>query len=332
MKSKSILSLALLSALTAGAFAQGSLTPPAGAPAPVYKTLDQVEARTPLTTGQTGVTVDANGQITISQPGSYYLTKNLVITQQNLVGITVNSDNVTVDLNGFTVSSSAAPAGHAITLGTSSNVIVRNGHIRGASFFNPGGVFSGIGWRSGVIGTGSGVRVSDLNIRGMANHGIEVPGSTVERCNVEICGNSGITAAQVFDSTAREIRLSAIVATELVNNSTGQCREVSSHGIDAANATVQNSRGVAVGGHGINAQTVLNSKGESAVGNGIFANIATNCYGLSSGGIGIQAITASYCVGTRTTAGGVGISANTAIACTPVNSTVQSPSKHLGTP
>lgn len=332
MKSKSLLSLTLLSALTAGAFAQGSLTPPAGTPAPVYKTLDQVEARTPLTAGQTGVTVDANGQITINQPGSYYLTKNLVIIQQNLVGITVSSDNVTVDLNGFTVSSSAAPAGHAITLGASSNVIVRNGHIRGASNFGPGGLFSGIGWRSGVIGTGTGVRVSDLNIRGMANHGIEVPGSTVERCTVQICGNSGITAAQVLDSTAREIRLSAIVATDLVNNSTGQCRENGAHGIDATNATVQNSRGIAVNGDGIHAQMVLNSKGEAAVGQGIFADIVTNCYGTSTGGIGLQAITATNCIGNRPGAGGVAISAQIAIACLAPAGIIQAPNKFHGTP
>lgn len=332
MKSTSILSIALLSALTSGAFAQGSLTPPAGPPAPVFKTLDQVEARIPLVAGQPGVAVDANGQVTISQPGSYYLTKNLVITTQTHVGITVSSDNVTLDLNGYSVSTAAAPAGHAITLGSSSNVVVRNGHIRSTSFFGAGGLFSGLGWRSGVIGTGTGVRVSDLNIRGVANHGIEVPGSTVERCTVEICGNSGITAAQVFDSTARECRLSAIIATDLVNNCTGQCRENGQHGIDATNGTVQNSRGIAVNGDGIHAQTVLNSKGEAAVGQGVFASIATNCYGTSTGGIGLQAITASHCIGNRPGAGGVAVSAQIAIACLAPAGTIQAPQKHLGTP
>jgi hypothetical protein len=42
MNNNTILSLALLSALTAGAFAQGSLTPPPGAPAPAMKTLQQI--------------------------------------------------------------------------------------------------------------------------------------------------------------------------------------------------------------------------------------------------------------------------------------------------
>jgi len=48
--------------------AQGSLTPP-GAPAPTMKTLDQIEARTPIT--------NTTNLVTISQPGSYYLTHNL---------------------------------------------------------------------------------------------------------------------------------------------------------------------------------------------------------------------------------------------------------------
>ncbi len=48
--------------------AQGSLTPPPGPPAPVMKTLDQVEARTPLNAGQPGVSINnATGTITISQ-------------------------------------------------------------------------------------------------------------------------------------------------------------------------------------------------------------------------------------------------------------------------
>jgi hypothetical protein len=41
--------------------AQGSLTPPPGAPAPTMKTLDQIEARTPI----------SSAPFTISAPGSY---------------------------------------------------------------------------------------------------------------------------------------------------------------------------------------------------------------------------------------------------------------------
>lgn len=46
--------------------AQGALTPP-GSPAATMRTLDQVQPRTPL----------ATAGVTISAPGSYYLTGNL---------------------------------------------------------------------------------------------------------------------------------------------------------------------------------------------------------------------------------------------------------------
>src|SRR4051812_45809594 len=71
------------------AFSQGSLTPP-GAPAPTMKSLDQIEARTPI----------SSVPFTISVPGSYYLTTNLTAAL-NQNGITVSADNVTLDLNGF---------------------------------------------------------------------------------------------------------------------------------------------------------------------------------------------------------------------------------------
>src|SRR6185295_16428367 len=76
------------------ALAQGPLTPP-GAPAPTMKTLDQVEARTLI----------SSAPFTISQPGSYYLTANLTVSSGN--AITIAASGVTLDLNGFTISSTA---------------------------------------------------------------------------------------------------------------------------------------------------------------------------------------------------------------------------------
>src|SRR6188768_715136 len=76
-------------------FAQGSLTPPAGAPAPVMKSLDQIEARTPI----------SSAPFTITAPGSYYLIGNLSVSSGNAIVIATN--DVTLDLNGFTISSTA---------------------------------------------------------------------------------------------------------------------------------------------------------------------------------------------------------------------------------
>ena len=72
--------------------AQGSLTPP-GAPASTMKSLDQIEARTPI----------SSVPYTISSPGSYYLTANLNVTTGD--AITIAANGVALDLNGFTLSS-----------------------------------------------------------------------------------------------------------------------------------------------------------------------------------------------------------------------------------
>ena len=51
--------------------AQGSLTPP-GAPAPLFKTLDEVKPGTPI----------SSLPFTISTPGVYYLTKSITTTSR----------------------------------------------------------------------------------------------------------------------------------------------------------------------------------------------------------------------------------------------------------
>src|SRR5687768_1232856 len=107
MKTTRLLFLALLCAALP-AFGQGSLTPP-GSPGPTFKTLTQVEPRTPI----------ASLPFTISAPGSYYLTTNLT----GSTGISIRSSHVSLDLNGFAVTGSGAGSGtDGIDLGTNSSI------------------------------------------------------------------------------------------------------------------------------------------------------------------------------------------------------------------
>ncbi|HEY6168938.1 MAG TPA: right-handed parallel beta-helix repeat-containing protein [Verrucomicrobiae bacterium] len=96
-------------------FAQGSLTPP-GAPAPLFKTLTQVEPRTPISALP----------FTISQPGSYYLTTNLT---GNPGGITISNSNVTIDLMGFALV--GGTGGGIVVSGGRTNIAIRNGTVHG---------------------------------------------------------------------------------------------------------------------------------------------------------------------------------------------------------
>jgi len=86
------------------------------------KTLDQVEARTPIAGGTAPVSIGS---------GSYYLTGNLTISAVS-IGITITASNVTVDLNGFSVTGPASGGTAGIFLaGGVSNVTIVNGTIRG---------------------------------------------------------------------------------------------------------------------------------------------------------------------------------------------------------
>ena len=99
--------------------AQGSLTPP-GAPAPAMKSLAQIEPRTPI----------LSLPYTITNSGSYYLVTNLVGTT-NDSGITINTNNVTVDLNGFTLQGVPLSMSGILVNGSFTNLVFRNGAVAG---------------------------------------------------------------------------------------------------------------------------------------------------------------------------------------------------------
>jgi hypothetical protein len=128
-------------------FGQGALTPP-GPPAPTMKTLAQIEPRTPIT----------NLPVTITQPGSYYLTRNLIVNSGN--GITVNVGGVILDLMGFELVGPAGPTGtRGIDAGAFGDIVVRNGTVGG--------------WDNAVV-LGSRSAAEDLRVLGANDNAIQV--------------------------------------------------------------------------------------------------------------------------------------------------------------
>lgn len=304
MKTTSII-LAALAAATTFAAAQGSLTPPPGVPGPVMKTLDQIEARTPISTAP----------FTITQPGSYYLTANLSVTTGN--AISLDSNDVTLDLNGFTISSSSSPAsGTGILIGNGlRNITITNGHIRGA-VTQSGGVFSGAGFDDGIFyfsNSPANIRVSRISVSGCISDGIRLDqldrSSTVESCVVHTVGGVGIHADVVNDCSATDCFSLGIIAR-----------------------VVSNSKAKSFNGSGISGEVIQNCWAIGKI-NGIIADHSvTNSYGESTGtnpGITTDG-TASFCRGKSPS--GFAIFAPIAIGCTSAGGTISSPQKHLGTP
>jgi hypothetical protein len=279
-------------------FAQGTLTPP-GAPAPTMKTLSQIEPRTPI----------SSTPFTITSSGSYYLTTNLSVTSGN--AITVSASGVTLDLNGFTLSSTeASPSGVGVQINFGSrDVTIFNGHIRGGVTNNGSNVYGGPGFASGIHGVLTNILVSHVTVSGCLQDGINLDAentTVVEDCVVQTVGNFVIWASTVERSSAIDCGGHAIIGDQITDcrgvsgNMVGILCEVSAVGCYGQSGTdtgigattAQNCYGVSGSSVGLGATTAQNCYGYSGSNVGINADVAQNCYGYS-GGSG-QALNASY--------------------------------------
>ena len=92
-----LLALSCIGAI-APALVAGPLSPPPGPPSSTHKTLTQIEPRTPVQS----LAGSGSALHVIDQPGSYYLTGNITGVAGKH-GISIRADNVTLDLNGFSL-------------------------------------------------------------------------------------------------------------------------------------------------------------------------------------------------------------------------------------
>ena len=284
------------------AWAQGNLTPP-GAPSPGMKSLDQIEPRTPI----------SSAPFTINAPGSYYLTNNLTVSTGN--AITINASGVTLDLNGFAISSTASsPTGVALIV-SGNNVVIRNGSVNSGVTVT-GGTFSGTGFVNGVSSSGSDLHVIGLGVYGTLGTAIFLGGSNssiVESCTVNIAGSNGIYASVVRDCSARNTGL-GIIADEAFNC---DAEAVSSSGnAILTSRAAQNCFGVSTSGFGIASNgTVQNCVGVSNSGYGLSGYTVQNCYGISTSGTGLNGITVTNSYGTNNSSTNPAITATTVHNC-----------------
>jgi parallel beta-helix repeat protein len=179
-------------ALSGALVLAGPLNPPAGPVAPTMKTLTEVEPRTAINAVNTPG--GGGAQFNITQPGSYYLTGN--ITGINATcAIYITSSNVTIDLNGFTISGGNLAINAPGVAGSLNSITVRNGVVTSC-------LANGIS-----LGSTNNAIVEDVRVSNAAATGIVVgPSSQVRRCTVRGGGDgfSGYGSALFEDCTAAE--------------------------------------------------------------------------------------------------------------------------------
>lgn len=234
--------IAIVAMLASGA--RGGPLDPTGPPA---STLPQVEPRVPID----------HVPFTISTPGSYFLIKN-VTGPANTTGngITINSSDVTLDLNGFSVTGTSADSsqlhgfGIYVSLNPAHNIVVRNGVVRDWNY----GVTADGAHQSRIesvralnnnwdgIRGGPDTTITDSSSASNLEYGIVSFGGTVQHSEVD-----GNTKAGIF------VTDNSVVKDNSVHNGLGD-------GIDVANnADVEGNSVVA------NADQGIVSSGETAM-------------------------------------------------------------------
>jgi hypothetical protein len=146
---------------------------------------------------------DAAGfPVTISEPGSYRLNSNLIVTEPSVTVIEITANDVTLDLAGFSIIGPNTCSGTPLTCTMS-----------GAS---------GIGIKAVADGVPSpaNVRVMNGTVRGMGSHGIRMigVGTIVERVQAISNGGPGIVvgAGSVIDCVAMQNGMATAVVGLIV--------------------------------------------------------------------------------------------------------------------
>lgn len=164
----------------------GPLNPPSGPIASTGKTLTEVEPR--IAINSTNTPGDADSVYRISASGSYYLPGNMV-AGTGKSAIEIAASNVTIDLNGFTITSLSTLPSIRLSLTGRTNITIRNGNIGALGD-------GGIDIAPNLVGTPTeGGCVENVHVSGTSGVGIMVGnGVLVRACTASNNSSDGMSA------------------------------------------------------------------------------------------------------------------------------------------
>jgi hypothetical protein len=215
--------------------------------------------------------VNRAGGITITEPGLYILTEALNIDAGNGI-LVIQAENVTLDLNGFTITANAEKT-IPLSITQSDLVTIKNGTISGGQ---------GI-----VMNAASGTTLEKLTLTYSLNTGLhmsDVHGVTINQCVVRDSAQAGIVA----DSGSTEL----ILHVTTISDCQGNGFDLQANGIQLKDSVAQHNGGIGVNIANSTDAHIQRMIVDNNSSNGIFVDSSVerihveSCRVMGNGGIG----------------------------------------------
>jgi len=217
--------------------------------------------------------------VTIASAGSYRLTSNLNVPDENTTAISVQASDLGIDLNNFAIIGPVTCSGAPLAC-------------------TPGGTGSGI--KADNVLTRRAVSVKNGSITGMGDRGVHLGGqSEVTNLRVRECGAVGIYAysgSTISGSTAHSNQVSGIFTSAGSTVSGNAAYENGSYGVHSSNGSTvsgntaysNESRGISAGDGSTVAGNTAYSNGTSGITTGDASTVSGNtAYSNAAHGIAV---------------------------------------------
>ena len=207
-----------------------------------------------------GQTASTTFPIQITQSGSYVLTSDISVSTTNVNGIEINTDNVTLDLNGHVMvgpGKTSGTSGHGIYANdTRNNIAVINGTVRA---FREGGIT--------LIGTNN--QVKDIRAYNNGLVGISANNSIITNCTANNNDNTGIFGgySTITNCTTNNNESGIYVIGSVVSNCLASTNTTA--GIACQYSTITTCQSLSNGADGISSSSIGGSRIE---GNNVITN------------------------------------------------------------